>query len=74
MSNRYPMPDKPTTEYLGLCAKSANLEDRELYRRASQVWGNALAMSGLTERERDLCATNAYMLSSRARYTGKSED
>lgn len=82
MSNRYPMPSKPgpgravkpTNEYLSLCTKSAALEDRGLHRRASRVWSGSLAMSGLTERERDLCVTNAHACSSRAKYIGKSED
>lgn len=77
MSNRYPMPgkpSKPTTEYLGLCTKSASLEDRELHRRASRVWSGSLGLPGLTERERDLCVTNAHACSSRAKYIGRPED
>lgn len=82
MSHQYLMPGKsgpgktikPTNEYLGLCTKSANLEDRGLHRRASRVWSGSLALPGLTERERDLCVANAHACSSRAKYIGKSEE
>lgn len=59
--------------YHRLEAKCSALESRGPYRRAAGVWRSNLAINSLTEKERDLCVTNAGLCSRRAKYTGKPE-
>lgn len=67
-------PKKSTAEFQRLCDKADLLVQRNLYRRAAEVWGKSVTTSGLTEQERDLCVQNAASCSAQARYTGKPED
>ena len=55
-----------------LCGKAEELEGQSLHLRAAVAWREALAL-GLTEKERDQCATSAARCSYQAKYKGKPE-
>lgn len=65
--------EEKSAAYQRLEAKCSVLESRGLYRRAADMWRTNLTINGLTEKERDLCATNAGLCSRQAKYTGKPE-
>ncbi|EMR6704996.1 hypothetical protein WJU99_002183 [Salmonella enterica] len=41
------------------------MNQKELHRRAAEVWRNAVTRYSLSERERDLCADNSQFHSSK---------
>ncbi|MGO2461826.1 MAG: hypothetical protein ACTH8P_16720 [Ewingella sp.] len=60
------------SSFAALCSKAQGLEIQKRHRRAAVAWREALAL-GLTEKERDQCASNAARCSYRAKYQGKPE-
>lgn len=55
----YPATSSPSPEYRDLCDKGTLMNQKELHRRAAEMWRNAVTSYSLSERERDLCADNS---------------
>lgn len=60
------------SSFAALRSKAQELEQQNRNRRAAVAWREALAL-GLTEKERDQCASSAARCSYQAKYKGKPE-
>lgn len=60
----YPSTSYPSPEYVNLCNKGELLNQKGLHRRAAEMWRNAVASYAISERERDMSASNAQYHSS----------
>ncbi len=58
----------PSAEYQRLITTVQRLEQRGLYRRAAAMWRNAVVAPGLTEKEREQCASHAAQCSTQGKY------